>query len=117
VQEAFRLTGTSHIIVISGFNITISAWIFTLLFCRLLGKRKGAIVAAIGIIFYTLLVGANPAAVCEPLRGTVQNSRNELTADGTQMWVQAEKHFAAFSCSRVEKPDCQSSFIRVHCMK
>ncbi len=63
VQEAFRLTGTSHIIVISGFNITIIAWLFTLLFSRLLGKRKGAMVAAIGIIFYTLLVGANPAVL------------------------------------------------------
>ena len=63
VQEAFRLTGTSHIIVISGFNITIIAGLFTLLFSRLLGKGKGAFVAAIGIIFYTLLVGANAAVL------------------------------------------------------
>jgi competence protein ComEC len=63
VQEAFRLTGTSHIIVISGFNITIIAGLFTLLFSRLQGERKGVIVAAIGIIFHTLLVGANAAVV------------------------------------------------------
>ncbi len=63
VQEAFRVTGTSHIIVISGFNITIVAWFFYELFRRLLGKRKGAVVAAIAIIFYTLLVGANPAVL------------------------------------------------------
>jgi competence protein ComEC len=63
VQEAFRLTGTSHIIVISGFNITIIAGLFTFLFSRLLGRRKGAVVAAIGIIFYTLLVGANAAVL------------------------------------------------------
>lgn len=63
VQEAFRLTGTSHIIVISGFNITVIAGLFTLLFSRLLGKGKGAVVAAIGIIIYTLLVGANAAVL------------------------------------------------------
>ncbi|OGO60284.1 MAG: hypothetical protein A2032_02550 [Chloroflexi bacterium RBG_19FT_COMBO_49_13] len=63
VQEAFRLTGTSHIIVISGFNITIIAALFTFLFSRLLGRRRGAIVSAIGIILYTLLVGANAAVL------------------------------------------------------
>jgi competence protein ComEC len=63
VQEAFRLTGTSHIIVISGFNITIIAALFAILFSRLLGRRKGAIIAAIAIILYTLLVGANAAVV------------------------------------------------------
>jgi competence protein ComEC len=69
VQDAFRLTGTSHIIVISGFNITIIAGLFTFMFSRLLGERRGAIVAAIGIIFYTLLVGANPAVVRAAILG------------------------------------------------
>jgi competence protein ComEC len=69
VQEAFRLTGTSHIIVISGFNITIIAGLFTLLFSRLLGERKGAVVAALGIIIYTLLVGANAAVVRAAILG------------------------------------------------
>ncbi len=69
VQEAFRLTGTSHIIVISGFNITIIAAMFSLLFSHLLGERRGALVAAIGIGFYTLLVGANPAVVRAAILG------------------------------------------------
>jgi competence protein ComEC len=69
VQEAFRLTGTSHIIVISGFNITIIAAVFALSFSRLLGKGKGAFVAAIGILLYTLLVGANAAVVRAALLG------------------------------------------------
>jgi competence protein ComEC len=69
VQDAFRLTGTSHIIVISGFNITIIAAVFTWLFCRLLGVRKGFVLAVVGIIFYTLLVGANPAVVRAAILG------------------------------------------------
>jgi competence protein ComEC len=69
VTNAFRLTGTSHIIVISGFNITIIAAMFTLVFSRILGVRRGALVAAIGIILYTLLVGANPAVVRAAILG------------------------------------------------
>ncbi len=69
VQEAFRLTGTSHIIVISGFNIAIIAALFSYIFTRVLGRLRGAIVAAIGIIFYTLLVGANPAVVRAAILG------------------------------------------------
>jgi len=69
VQEAFRLTGTSHIIVISGFNIAIIAGLFTYLFTHFLGRRWGAVVSALGIIAYTLLVGANPAVVRAAILG------------------------------------------------
>jgi competence protein ComEC len=69
VQEAFRLTGTSHIIVISGFNIAIIAGLFTYLFTHFLGRRWGAVVSALGIIVYTLLVGANPAVVRAAILG------------------------------------------------
>jgi competence protein ComEC len=69
VQEAFRLTGTSHIIVISGFNITIIAGLFTFIFTRTFGFRRGAILTAIGIILYTIMVGANPAVVRAALLG------------------------------------------------
>jgi uncharacterized membrane protein len=37
--------------------------LFTLVFSRILGVRRGAVISAIGIILYTLLVGANPAVV------------------------------------------------------
>jgi competence protein ComEC len=69
VQEAFQATGTSHIIAISGFNIAILAGLFTLLFSRLLGRWRGAIVAALGIAFYTLLVGAGPSVVRAAVMG------------------------------------------------
>lgn len=71
VQEAFRQTGTSHIIVISGFNITVIAALFTLVFSKLLGVRKGFLLAIIGIIIYTLLVGSNPAVVRAAILGII----------------------------------------------
>ena len=71
LQQAFKDTGTSHIISISGFNIAIIAELFLSLFGRVLGPRRGAVVAAVGIIFYTLLVGADAAVVRAAVMGIV----------------------------------------------
>ena len=69
LQQDFKDTGTSHIIAISGFNIAIIAELFLSLFGRLLGPRRGAVAAAIGIGFYTLLVGADAAVVRAAVMG------------------------------------------------
>lgn len=69
LQQSFKDTGTSHIIAISGFNIAIIAELFLALFGRAFGKRRGAVFAAIGIIFYTLLVGADAAVVRAAVMG------------------------------------------------
>jgi competence protein ComEC len=69
LQQSFKDTGTSHIIAISGFNIAIIAGIFISIFGRLFGERRGAVFAALGIIFYTLLVGAEAAVVRAAVMG------------------------------------------------
>lgn len=69
LQEAFKNTGTSHIIAISGFNIAIIAGIFVNLFSRWFGPRLGAVFAVLGITFYTLLVGADSAVVRAAIMG------------------------------------------------
>ncbi len=71
LQEAFKNTGTTHIIAISGFNITIIAALFISLFGRLFGKKTGAVLAMLGIAAYTLLVGADAAVVRAALMGGV----------------------------------------------
>ncbi len=70
LQQAFKNTGTTHIIAISGFNIAIIAGIFVTLFSRFFGKRNGAILAILGITFYTLLVGAGASVVRAAIMGT-----------------------------------------------
>jgi len=97
VQEDFRLTGTSHIIAISGFNITMVAGLFTMLFSRLLGRRRGAIAAAIGIGLYVLLVGGSAAVLRAALFGWLtlfarqvgrrQTGLNSLTFTGALLAV------------------------------
>jgi competence protein ComEC len=69
LQQAFKNTGTAHIIAISGFNISIIAGLFVTLFSRILGPRRGALLAVIGIIFYTILVGGDAAVVRAAIMG------------------------------------------------
>lgn len=71
LQQAFKDTGTAHIIAISGFNIAIIAGLFVTLFSRLLGPRRGALAAVIGIALYTLLVGAEASVVRAAIMGTL----------------------------------------------
>lgn len=71
LQQAFKNTGTAHIIAISGFNISIIAGLFVTFFSRFLGPRRGSILAILGIAFYTLLVGADAAVVRAAIMGSL----------------------------------------------
>ncbi|MCC6298705.1 MAG: ComEC/Rec2 family competence protein [Anaerolineales bacterium] len=71
LQQAFKDTGTAHIIAISGFNISIIAGIFVMLFSRFFGPRWGAALAVFGIIFYTVLVGGDAAVWRAAIMGTL----------------------------------------------
>jgi competence protein ComEC len=63
LMDDFAATGTTHIIAISGFNITIVSGIFFGLAQRLFGKKRAFWIAAAGIAIYTVLVGASAAVV------------------------------------------------------
>jgi competence protein ComEC len=71
LQQAFKNTGTAHIIAISGFNISIIAGLFVTFFSKFLGPRRGSILAILGIVFYTLLVGADAAVVRAAIMGSL----------------------------------------------
>lgn len=58
LQNAFRATGTSHIIAISGFNMAVLAGVFFSLFRRLFSEWGALLAALIAMALYTLLVGA-----------------------------------------------------------
>jgi competence protein ComEC len=67
----FSATGTTHIIAISGFNISIIAGLFSGLSTRLFGRRRAMPLAVTGIILYTLLVGASAAVVRAAIMGSL----------------------------------------------
>ena len=69
VYDAFRTTGTAHIIAISGFNITILAGVFLSLFGRLWGEIRGTVLAALAVVAYTVFVGADAAVVRAAIMG------------------------------------------------
>jgi competence protein ComEC len=71
LQQAFKDTGTAHIIAISGFNIAIIAGLFFTMFSRVFGQARGSFFAILGIAFYTVLVGADAAVVRAALMGSL----------------------------------------------
>ncbi len=69
LQQAFRDTGTAHIIAISGFNVAILAGFIMILFGRLFGLRRGPWLAIVVIAIYTILVGAEASVVRAAIMG------------------------------------------------
>ncbi|MCG3209242.1 MAG: hypothetical protein FOGNACKC_02863 [Anaerolineae bacterium] len=71
LYESFNLTGTSHVIVISGSNISVIAAILLLLGQHIFGKQYAPPLAIIGIGLYTFLVGADAAVSRAAVMGLV----------------------------------------------
>ncbi|GIV83390.1 MAG: hypothetical protein KatS3mg052_0397 [Candidatus Roseilinea sp.] len=63
VQEAFRRTGTSHIVAISGFNVSIVIALVIPLLGRMLNPRRAALFAIPVIAVYAVFVGASASVV------------------------------------------------------
>lgn len=70
-QQAFRDTGTAHIVAISGFNIAILAGLIVTLLGRLLPRAQAALAAVPLIAAYTLLVGGSPPVVRAAIMGAM----------------------------------------------
>ena len=85
LQNAFKNTGTAHIIAISGFNIAIIAGIFFSMFKNIFGERLGAVFAILAIAFYTFLVGADAAVVRAALMGSISLLARQLGRRNTGM--------------------------------
>jgi competence protein ComEC len=63
LKQAYRDTGTAHIIAISGFNMSVLAAMCTGLFSRAFNRRLTFLLSAFVLIAYTLFVGASPSVV------------------------------------------------------
>lgn len=71
LYEQFNLTGTSHVIVISGSNISLLAGILLALGQKLFGRRRALWPTLIGITCYALLVGGDAAVLRAAFMGAL----------------------------------------------
>lgn len=68
--EEFNRTGTSHVVAISGYNISIiSVLIFNFLAYLLVPKRVSVWIVVAGIIFFTVISGAGASVVRAAIMG------------------------------------------------
>ncbi len=62
--NAFAVTGTAHLVAISGFNMLVVSTAVQTILLRMRAPRKWAALVSVGVIvLYTLLVGASPAVL------------------------------------------------------
>jgi competence protein ComEC len=71
VMADFSATGTTHIIVISGFNFAIVAGLLSALGERFVGRTRSFYFALTGIVLYMLLVGVSGAVVRAAVMGVL----------------------------------------------
>jgi len=71
LKQAYRGSGTIHIIAISGFNIALISNVIIRLFRRVFPLRWAGWLAVGAIAYYTLLVGAEPAVVRAAIMGSL----------------------------------------------
>ncbi len=71
LEEAYRSCGVLHIIAISGYNIALISNLIIRLMRRFLSPGKAGAAAILSIVFYTILVGAEPAVVRAAIMGSL----------------------------------------------
>ena len=69
VQDEFRATGTTHIIAISGYNITILIGILSAITIGFAGRRRAFYILLIGLSAYAVMVGGSASVVRATIMG------------------------------------------------
>ena len=71
LADAFRITGMTHIIAISGFNIALIVAILVRVSEPFLSRRGAVAFAVVGVTLYTILVGADASVVRAAIMGVL----------------------------------------------
>lgn len=77
IKNEFAQTGTSHILAISGYNITIVASVLMLLLASL-GRRRSYWLAVLGIVLFTIMVGMGASVVRAAIMGIMAITAQRL---------------------------------------
>lgn len=71
LRESFRKTGTSHILAVSGYNVTIIAEIILLFLLFFLKRQKAFYFALFGIFCFAILTGAEASIIRAAIMGVI----------------------------------------------
>jgi competence protein ComEC len=71
LRDDMNTTGTSHLVAVSGQNVTIVAGMLIAALTWVVGRRRAAWLALAGILAYTALVGAQPSVVRAAIMGAL----------------------------------------------
>lgn len=70
LYDQFVLTGTSHIVAVSGYNVSIIIAAFLSL-ARFVGRRSSIVIALVGITVFTIMVGATASVLRASIMGAI----------------------------------------------
>ena len=84
-REAYSITGTSHIIAISGFNMAVLAGIVAHVFTRRLGALKGSLLTIVVLLFYTIMVGAEASVMRAAFMGSFTVIASSIARRGNSL--------------------------------
>ncbi|PIR05126.1 MAG: hypothetical protein COV57_00735 [Candidatus Liptonbacteria bacterium CG11_big_fil_rev_8_21_14_0_20_35_14] len=70
-KEKMSKSGTTHIVALSGYNITILASVLGLIFMYFFSRKLAFILTVIGIILFTIMVGAEASIVRASIMGII----------------------------------------------
>ncbi len=71
LRDDMNATGTSHLVAVSGQNVTLIAGLLLAALAWLIGRRPAAWLSLLGIASYALLVGAQPSVLRAALMGAL----------------------------------------------
>ena len=70
-RDALNVTSTSHLIAVSGYNVTVVAGVALLLALRFLSRRKATLLAIAAVWGYSFLTGLPPSALRAAIMATM----------------------------------------------
>ncbi|MFC1711683.1 ComEC/Rec2 family competence protein [Patescibacteria group bacterium] len=85
--QDLQTTGTLHIIVASGMNITLIAGSIKELLFRFIGRKPALLMGLFAVVFYCLLAGLNPPIVRAGIMASILYLANFLGREGTGFWI------------------------------
>jgi competence protein ComEC len=71
LSDDFNRAGISHLVAISGYNVTLVAGLTVSMLAWLLGRRRATLAAMASVVFFVFLVGAAPSVLRAGVMGLV----------------------------------------------